>query len=340
MRAALFDGGGKPLRLADLPVPEPGPGEVLVKVAACGICHTDLHYLDHGTPTFKAPPLVLGHEPSGTVAELGRGVEGLRKGDPVLLPAVLTCGTCAWCRTGRENICERMAMFGNHRDGAFAEFVTAPAKDVFKLPPGIPLEQAAVLADAVSTPWHAVRNRARILPGETVAVFGCGGVGLNVVQCAAAAGGIVFAVDLDPKRLALARELGATTVINASEVQRPDKELKKLTGGGVDAAFEAVGHPKTLGTSFDSIRRGGRLVVIGFCGEPVTWSPSRIMFHEMEVMGSLGCRPTDYPALIEMVRLGRIRLGPLVSGAVPLERINEGVDRLRRGEGVRWVVTP
>lgn len=340
MRAAIFDGGGKPLRLDEVPSPRPGPGDVLVKIAACGICHTDLHYLDHGTPTFKSPPLILGHEPSGTVAGLGEGTEGLKEGDSVLLPAVLTCGACAWCRTGRENICERMSMFGNHRNGAFAEYVTAPAKDVFRLPPEIPLEEAAIIADAVSTPWHAVRNRARVRLGESVAVFGCGGVGLNVVQCAAVAGGIVYAVDMDPARLDLARQLGAAGVLNAREMERPDKELKRLTGGGVDVAFEAIGNPRTLGFAFDSLRRGGRLVVIGYCGEPVPWAPSKIMFHEMEVLGSLGCRPVDYPALIDLVRRGRIRLGPLVSGKIPLHRINEGLDLLRRGEGVRWVVTP
>ena len=340
MRAAIFDGGGKPLRLAEVPTPRAGPGEILVKVAACGICHTDLHYLDHGTATFKPPPLILGHEPSGTVAALGEGVEGFKVGDAVLLPAVLTCGRCAWCRSGRENICERMSMFGNHRDGAFAEFVAAPAKDACRLPPEIPLEEAAIIADALSTPYHAVKNRARVRPGDTVAVFGCGGVGLNVVQCAVAAGGIVVAVDLDDEKLKLARELGASETVNGRKTDRPDKEVKRLTGGGVDIALEAIGNPRTLAQAFDSLRRGGRLVVIGFCGEPVQWAPSKVMFHEMEVLGSLGCGPGDYPPLIDLVRRGRLKVAPLVSGRLPLHRINDGLDLLRHGKGVRWVVTP
>ncbi len=340
MQAAVFDGGGKPLRLAEVPTPRPGPGEILVKVAACGICHTDLHYLDHGTPTFKPPPLILGHEPSGTVADLGDGVEGFKKGYSVLLPAVFTCGRCALCRSGRENICERMSMLGNHRDGAFAEYVVAPARDVCRLPPGLPLEEAAIIADALSTPYHAVKHRGRVQPGDTVAVFGCGGVGLNLVQCAVAAGGIVLAVDLDDEKLELAQELGASETVNARTTDRPDKEIKRLTGGGVNIAFEAIGNPRTLSQAFDSLRRGGRLVVVGFCADSVPWAPSKIMFHEMEVMGSLGCSPADYPALIELVRRGRLKVAPLVSGRLPLHRINEGLDLLRHGKGVRWVVTP
>ncbi|MDQ7029703.1 MAG: alcohol dehydrogenase catalytic domain-containing protein [Ardenticatenia bacterium] len=141
--------------------PEPGPGEVVVNVAACGVCHTDLHYTDHGTPTFKAPPLILGHEISGTVAAVGADVTGFEEGDRVLLPAVLTCGTCVLCRTGRENICERLRMFGNHVDGGFAEYVVAPAKDIFRLPEEIPLVEGAIIADAITTPFTQWSTGAR-----------------------------------------------------------------------------------------------------------------------------------------------------------------------------------
>ena len=188
MKAALFHGSGKPLEVTEVPTPQPGPGQILVKVAACGVCHTDLHYLDHAVPTFKAPPMILGHEPSGTVAGLGAGVKNFKEGDRILLPAVLTCGTCFQCRSGRENICDNMVMFGNHVDGAYAEYVLAPAKDAFALPTEIPLEEGSIIADAVSTPFHAVVNRGQVKAGDNVVVFGCGGVGINAIQIAAAVG--------------------------------------------------------------------------------------------------------------------------------------------------------
>src|SRR5512134_873297 len=153
MKAAVFHAPKEPLRIEEVPTPTPGPGEVLVRVAACGLCHTDLHYLDHGTPTFKKPPLILGHEISGTIAGFGADaadVAGWAIGDPVLLPAVLTCGHCRPCREGRENICDESRMFGNHVDGGFAEFVVAPAKEICRLPAEIPLEAAAIIADALT----------------------------------------------------------------------------------------------------------------------------------------------------------------------------------------------
>ncbi len=340
MRAAVFYGGGQPLRLEDWPIPEPGPGEIRVRVAACGVCHTDLHYLDHGTPTFKTPPLILGHEASGRVDTLGAGVTGWKEGEPVLLPAVLTCGSCRWCRLGRENICAEMRMFGNHIDGAYAEYVIAPARDVFRLPPAIALEEGCIIADALSTPFHAVKNRGQVRPGDTVAVFGVGGVGINVVQIAAAAGARVIAVDQNPERLAMALELGATAVVDASRVERPDKEIRTLTGDGVDVAFEAVGKPVTQAAAFNSVRRGGRLCVIGYSPDPAAWPASKVMFHEMDIVGSLGCRPVDYPPLIEMVAAGRLRLTPLVTGRFPLEQIGDAIDSCRQGKGIRGVVIP
>jgi len=338
VKAAVLEQGR--LHLREVPVPEPGPGEVLVRVEACGICHTDLHYLDHGVPTFKSP-VILGHEVSGRIAQLGPGVSGpWREGHRVLLPAVFTCGACRTCRSGRENICEQMKMLGNHVDGAYAEYVVAPTKDCFTLPAEIPLAEACLIGDAMSTPYHAVKHRAQVRLGETVAIFGCGGVGMNAVQFAALAGGYVIAVDIDEGKLQRSREFGARETLNPRAVERVDKELKKRTGGGVDVALEVIGKPETIRAAYDSLRPGGRLCVVGYSAEPVPLAASKLMFYELAVVGSLGCRPSDYPELIELVRTGRAQLLPLVTGRYPLENIFAGFDALRRGEGLRGIVLP
>lgn len=340
MKAALYHGPNRPLEIADLPAPEPGPGEVVVEIAGCGLCHTDLHYVDHGVKTFKDPPLVLGHEPAGIVAEIGDGVTDRDVGDRVLIPAVLSCGRCRYCLSGRESLCERLIMLGNHIDGAYAERMAVPADQLITVPEGLPLEQVCVIADAVSTPYHAVKNRGRVRPGDWVGVVGCGGVGLNVVQCATLAGGRVIAVDLNLDRLELARDLGAIETIDPGQVDRPDKRIRQLTDGGVDVAFEAIGTPATIELAFDSLRRGGRLCVIGFSHESVPLSAAKIMFHEIEIVGSLGCGSVLYPEILALVQDGRLQLESIVSGTIPLSEINVALDRLRDGNGVRWVITP
>lgn len=340
MKAAVFYGPNQPLKIEDCPRPEPGPDDILVKVAACGLCHTDLHYIEHGVPTFKKPPLILGHEASGTVAELGSNVKNFKTGDRVLLPAVLTCGSCEFCRTGRENICKNMVMFGNHIDGAYAEFVKAPAKDAFHLPDEIPLQEGCIIADAISTPYHAVKNRARVRPGDNVAVFGCGGVGINVVQLAVAAGGVVIALDIEDKKLDRARQLGAMHTVNTGQSPDVGKHIKKLTNGGVDIAIEAIGNPKTMGMAFNSLKKGGRLCVVGYSDKDLVISAAKMMFFEMEVVGSLGCRPVDYPRLIELVRLGKVQVTPLVTHRFELNKINAAFNVLRRGECLRAIIVP
>lgn len=329
MRAALFHGPGKPLTVEDVETPSVGPGDALVGVAACGVCATDLHYL-HGTPTFKTPPLILGHEVSGWVEALGPGVTGFAHGETVLVPAVLSCGECLNCRRGRDNLCERMVMPGNHADGGFAEFIRVPARNLVRLPEGLPLQESAVISDAVSTPFHAVRNRGHVQGGDWVAIFGCGGVGMNAVQIAAALGATVIAVDVDSTKLALARELGAKEAFNPKEADVP-KAIRKLTGGGVDVAFEIVGKPQVLDQAFGSVRAGGTLVAVGYSEETWNFAVHRVMFREMSVIGSLGCRSADYPAILEMVRAGRIRLDPVVGDRLPLEKINDALARLEAG---------
>jgi 6-hydroxycyclohex-1-ene-1-carbonyl-CoA dehydrogenase len=314
---------------------------VLVRVAACGVCHTDLHYLDHGTPTFKTPPIVLGHEVSGTIAELGEGVTGLAEGQRVLIPAVLTCGHCAMCRAGRENICEHSVMLGNNIDGGYAEFVVVPAKDLFPLPDELPLEESAIIADAVTTPYHAAVRRGRVTPGDWVVVFGCGGIGLSLVQMVAAIGGRVIAVDVADAKLELACRMGAEAILNPRRESRVDKAVRRITGGaGADIAMEAIGKAETQEQAFASLRTGGRLVLVGYSPETLPLNAGRVMFREIEIVGSLGCRPVDYPRVIDMARRGRIRVSDLVTHRFPLDDIERAFDALRAGETIRAVVVP
>jgi propanol-preferring alcohol dehydrogenase len=340
MKAAVFHGTGKGLKVEDIPVPQVTEDQILVKVAACGACHTDLHYIDHGVPTFKKPPIVLGHETSGVVEEVGGNVTNVKKGQRVLIPAVLTCGKCLACRQGRENICYDMKMLGNHFDGAYAEYVAVPAKDVLDLPESIPLEEASIIADAISTPYHAVKNRARVQPGDMVVVFGCGGVGINAVQLASAVGGYVIAVDINERKLEWAAQFGAAKTINASKVERVSKEVKKLTGGGADIAMEVIGNPQTIEEAFECVRVGGRLCVVGYTHEKIAVVAGKIMFKELEIVGSLGCRPVDYVPLIRMVEQGKIDLKRLVTHRFSLEEIGKAFEVMKEGLSLRSIVLP
>ncbi|WKZ48954.1 MAG: zinc-binding dehydrogenase [Anaerolineales bacterium] len=341
MKAAVFHEPNQPLRVEEIPTPTPSAGEVLIKVAGCGVCHTDLHYIDHGVPTFKKPPLVLGHEVSGTVAGLGAGVTQWKEGARVLLPAVYGCGQCAMCRTGRENICEKMVMFGNNVDGGYAEYMLAPAKDVIALPDELPLVESSIIADAVTTPYHAVVNRGGVKPGDNVVVVGCGGIGLNLVQVAAAVGAKVIAVDIVASKLEWAKKLGAQATVNAQSVERVDKEIRKLTGGGgADIGFEAIGNPTTQAQTFACLRAGGRFVAVGYSDKPMTLDIGRVMYREMEIVGSLGCRAVDYPRVLELARQGKIKVKELVTAQFPLDDVNAAFDTLRKGEGIRSVIVP
>lgn len=340
MRAAVLRAPAQGLHVEEVPVPTPGVGEARVSVLACGFCHTDLHYLDHGVATAKPPPVILGHEIAGRVDELGAGADGVAVGDPVLVPAVLPCGRCEYCRTGRENICPKLRMVGNHIDGGFAEFVVVPAKDLVPLPGEIDPIAGCIISDALTTPYHAVVHRAQVREGERVAVVGCGGVGINAVQFARGAGAQVVAIDLNDAKLEMARRLGASETINPGRTEDVGKEVRRIWGDGVDVAIEAVGSPTTIALSFSTLRRGGRLCLVGYSNVAAVLPAPRVMFLEYTVLGSLGCRPGDYPRVVELVRQGRIQIQPVVTGRVSLEEIGTAADDLRRGVGFRTVVRP
>jgi 6-hydroxycyclohex-1-ene-1-carbonyl-CoA dehydrogenase len=339
MKAAVLEKPGS-LVVQEIPVPQLQHDEVLVRVAACGICHTDLHYIEHGVQTAKTPPVILGHEAAGIIERVGERVTNFSVGDRVLIPAVLTCGKCRFCRSGRENICEAMQMLGNHLDGAYAEFVRVPSKDLFVVPASMSLQDASIIADALSTPFHAVRYRGEVKPGDTVAVYGCGGVGLNVIQFCRLAGAKIFAVDTNPAKLEFADELGADMVIDVSQEPSPDRLIRKATGGGADVVFEVVGSPVAFKNAIHSVRTGGRVVLVGYSYSDATLPSGKVMFREIEIRGSLGCRPVDYPLIIELARSHRIELKSLISHRLPLTQIHQAFDLLRSGESIRSVVIP
>jgi len=340
MKAARFYGEKGVLKVEEVPKPSPGKDEVLVKVAACGVCHTDLHYIDHGVPTFKEPPIILGHEASGIVEEVGEEVKKFKPGDRVLIPPVFTCGSCEMCRKGRENVCYNMLMLGNSLDGAYAEYVLTPSRDLIHLPERIPLQEGCIISDAISTPFHALSNRAKVGPGDKVAVFGCGGLGLNTIQIAKALGAWVIGIDIKEKKLEFAREFGADEVIFAEE--GTSKKIRKMTGGGVDIAVEAIGNPEVIQTAFSSLRAGGKLIIMGYSEKDILLNAGRIMFRELEIIGTLGCPPYLYPRLIELILMGKVRVKELVTHRFPLDEINEAFALLREGDEslIRAIVLP
>jgi len=348
MKAAVFYGPGRPLKFEDIPVPQIGPDDVLVRVSGCGICQSDMEYIDLGVPTIKKPPIVLGHESAGIVSDVGSSVNRLKAGDPVLMGNIISCGVCRNCREGRDNICDNWIMLGNHIDGAYAEYIKVPAKNVYPLPPEIPPEDGCIIADAVSTPFHAVKNRSGLKLGDVAAVFGCGGLGMNCIQIASAMGVSVIAVDFNipvvtgssKTKLQMARELGAVETIDAQEGKEVVKRIRRLTGGGVDVAFEMIGRPETIRQAHESLRPGGRLVVVGFSPQDASFSPGRSMVKELDIVGSCSCRSADIPRIIDLVRRGEINVTSLITRRFPLSEIHQALDVVRSGESIRTVLVP
>lgn len=360
--AVLFE-PGRPLEICDVDVAPPREGEALVRMAAAGVCHTDLHVMQG---KFSAPlPAVLGHEGSGVVADVGPGVTSLRPGDRVVPLWRLSCGRCEYCRRGRPALCPegtRVRMTGRLPDGTsrlsvggkevkhyagvstFCEYSVVPEAALLKLEQDVPLDRAALLGCAVVTGVGAVTNAARVRAGDTVAVFGAGGVGLNVVQGAASAGAaVVVAVDLHPTKLDLARRFGATHVVDASSTD-PVDAVRSLTGArGVDHAFDAVGSAATVRQAFDVLARAGKLVVLGIspAGAEVSLPLGPMVFEERQVLGSFygsGRPREDIPALARMYLDGGLKLDELLTRRYPLGRINEAYAALDRGEVARSVV--
>lgn len=341
MRAARFHAPGEPLRIEDVPAPSAGQGEVLVRVLACGLCGSDVHFVEGRVPLARVP-ITLGHEPAGVIESVGDGVEGIKPGQRVIVRPGAGCGQCPSCAAGREHLCERTEVLGMHVDGGLAEFLSVDATSVIAVPDSVPLDQAAIISDAVATPYHALVDRGALRAGETVAVFGAGGLGEHAVRIARLCGAAtVVAVDVRPAALDAARDAGADVVINGSE-ERAARRIRELTGG-VDLAIECIGRAETIGEAVKSLRRGGRAVVVGMGAEPIQLPPpNAFTWGEQALLGAFGSTAGHVRSVLSLVAAGRLDLTRSVGMVLPLSRVNVGLDTLRASERAvtRVVVRP
>ncbi len=331
MRAMVLDHFGARLRLADRPVPVPGPGEVLIQVKACGVCQTDLKILRGGhasSPRVRFPH-TPGHEVSGIVAQIGTAVSGLELGDAVVVNIYDICGECEFCQSGRESLCANLGSWiGFDAPGGMADYLRVPARNLVRIPLYMPIEQAAILGDAVATCVRAVKTRGEIREGEVTIVTGVGGVGIHAVQIARSLGSRVIAADVAPEKLALARRFGAEVVTAGAGMAGA---VRSLTGGkGAHVALDFTGRPEALAAQADALRPGGRLVMVGYQVDTAVAVPTQaVVLKELEVRGSRYCNRHELAEAVDLVARGAVE--PVIGTYLPLEQANEGVELLRSG---------
>lgn len=336
---------GKPLQGHDAAGHTPGPGEVLVEVAGCGVCHTDVGFWEGSVRTRGELPITLGHEVSGTVVESGIGAEEW-SGRQVLVPAVIPCGDCDLCLAGRGNACTRQVMPGNDIDGGFASHLTVPAgylTEIPMLPDGHTLADFAVVADAVTTPLQAVR-RARVAAGDLAVVIGTGGIGTYAVQIAAASGAKVIAIDLDPARLDPLASRGAAASIaagglDARAVKDRVQEIASEWGMARHGwkVFECSGHPAGQDTAFGLLGTAATLAVVGFTREKVSIRLSNLMAFDADAFGTWGCPPHLYPEAVGLVATGKVEVLPFTR-KVPMDGAEEALGQAAAGSDPRRII--
>ena len=337
MKAMVLREFNQPFLLSEVDRPSIGPEELLIKVKGCGVCYTDVKIASGLTPDIPLPR-ILGHEVAGEVAALGNEVKNFREGDRVSLYFYLHCGKCDYCLQQKENLCVNLrGRIGFQWDGGYAEYTKVPATHAFPIPPGVSFEEAAILADAVATPLHALREQAQLKAGETLAIIGAGGLGLQAVQIGKLLGARVLSVDLEEKRLSLAKAMGAEETFRAAGEKWEDSILSYTQGRGVDTVLDLVGKNETLHSSLALLKKGGTLVLVGYSfDQPFSIFPAVIMRGEFRIIGSRACRLRDMKEVIDLVAAKKIK--PLVSETFPLEQVNEVHSRLKRNEILGRVV--
>jgi S-(hydroxymethyl)glutathione dehydrogenase/alcohol dehydrogenase len=361
-KAAICREWNKPVSVETVMIESPRRGEVMIKVAACGVCHSDLSATNGTIPL--PPPLVLGHEAAGHVVELGEGVSGLQVGDAVVVSWVAICGRCPYCVAGRPALCDNTQKAAmtlpdgtrrikdakgqelNHFAGVavMAEYATLPVENVIKIDKDIPLDKAALVGCAVMTGVGAAINTAKVAPGSTVAVIGAGGIGLNVIQGAALAGARqIIAIDMADKKLELAQVFGASHIVNPNTDGDAVAKVMALTGGGVDYAFECIGMGATIAQAYNMVRKGGTAVVVGVSKvtDTVTLGAFMMPFSEKVLVGCMygSARPsTDFPKLLSLYKSHRLKLDELVTATYKIEDVNRAFSDMQSGVNARGVI--
>jgi 2-desacetyl-2-hydroxyethyl bacteriochlorophyllide A dehydrogenase len=342
MKAVQLIQPGKALELREVPVPQTGPDDVLVRVKAAGICHSDAHYRAGVSPVHPLP-MTLGHEVAGLVERVGENVLHLAPGNRVCVHYLATCGQCEFCLRNTEQFCVRGQMIGKHRDGGYAEFICVPSRSVFLLPEGIPFEHASIMMCSSATSLHAL-NKARFKPGESVAIFGFGGLGFSALQLAKALGcGDVYVVDLNAKKLAMAEQYGAIP-INAKGGD-PVAEIQRATKGkGIDVSLELIGLPATMDQAVRCLGNFGRAALVGITRDSFPVSPyTDVINKEAEIIGVSDHLAAELPVLMDFAKSGKLKFPPGVVRTIPLDakQINDTLDGLQQStDQIRTVIMP
>ncbi|MGI9474329.1 MAG: galactitol-1-phosphate 5-dehydrogenase [Rubripirellula sp.] len=334
----------KNMQVAEVEEPEVGPDDVLVQVEACGICGSDIHGYD-GSTGRRIPPLVMGHEAAGIVVGTGSNVNDMPEGTRVTFDSMVSCGTCDFCRDGTGNLCDNRMVLGvscgeYRRHGAFAERISVPRRIVYRLPETLPFEEAA-LVEAVSVAVHAT-NVTPITLGDTAVVVGAGMIGLLTLQAARAAGATrIIAVDLNDKRLQVAKELGADDVIRGDQCNAAETIVKMTEGRGADVAFEVVGATPTINTAIESVRKGGNVTLVGNVSPTIELPLQSVVTREISLHGTCGCNG-EYPQCIDLMNRGVINVKPLITAKIALGDGPQWFERLHAGDAdqMKVVVRP
>jgi 2-desacetyl-2-hydroxyethyl bacteriochlorophyllide A dehydrogenase len=344
MTAARFYEPGQPLRIEHLPVPRPAVDEVLVRVHATGLCGSDVHIAVEGITATPYRPIVLGHEISGVVAAMGDGPNGWRVGDRVAVNGVVADGTCAQCVAGRSQLCASRSITGIHREGGLAEYVAVPARNLVALPASVPFDIGAIVTDAVSTPFHALVDVARVQPGEAVAVFGAGGLGLHAVQIAKLMGAHpIVAVDVRAVQCDRAAAHGADVVVDASREPAAEAVLAATGGAGVAVAAEFVGEADSIAQAVASLAIGGRAVIAGLGAEPIAVQPPTVFVRrELQILSSYGFTISTVRRVLALVEAGLLNLEDSITHTFPLDEADRALRTLHEklGDPQRVVVVP
>ncbi|GIX42339.1 MAG: alcohol dehydrogenase [Leptospiraceae bacterium] len=341
MKAALYYKNNKKLIIKDISIEDPKDNEVQVKVMACGICGSDLHLI-HGILKPIKDPIIPGHEASGVIEKVGKNVKQFKIGDRVVISAGTSCGKCDFCKNHQENLCEEVGVLGFNRDGAFAQYINIPETNIALLPENIPFEEGAILADAVSTPYHAIKYAGNFQKGQNILIIGCGGLGIHAIKIAKALeANQIYAFDIDEFALENAKKAGANHVYNSKHIKDTIKKIQKEIKFSLILDF--TGNYEFIEPLLRLLYSGGKYILVGLSKKELQIKiPALIVFRSLSICGSYGSDSRALPELIQLYQENKLNLKDSISGIYPLEEINECFEKLEKriNNPIRLVIAP